>query len=139
MRIRSLPFASFAVAIAIVSIIPSAADAQGRVRGLARFGLEYGGDKVIEFEYEDGSTPDVTAGGGLLLSVGAVAQAYASGAHALDVQASLGFKWRTIPAATNQDANWIRFPLEGLIFYRAPKNFRIGAGATVHLANALKS
>lgn len=46
-----------------------------RLRGVARLGAEFGGDKVLEFQYEDGTTPDVTAGGGLAVSLGAVVQA----------------------------------------------------------------
>ena len=130
---------AFALTVATLSVLPASAAAQSRVHGLARLGLEHGGDRVIEFEYEDGSTPDVTAGGGLLLQVGGGAQLASFGRHGLDAQMSLGFKWRTIPAADNQDANWIRFPVEGLVFYRAPAGFRVGAGATVHMGNVLKA
>jgi hypothetical protein len=130
---------SLAIALAIVAALPSAASAQNKLRGVGRFGLEYGGDKVVEFTYEDGSTPNVTAGGGLVLTLGGVAEVSRFGEHALDAQLNMGLKWRTIPAATNQDANWLRFPIEGLLFYRAPKGFRLGAGATVHVRNVLKA
>ncbi|QJR36760.1 hypothetical protein [Gemmatimonas groenlandica] len=108
-------------------------------RGVARVGLEYGGEKVVQFRYEDGTTPTVTAGGGLLLTVGGVYRAWSQGGHAVELQGQGGIKWRTIPAATNQDANWLRFPVEGLVFYRAPAGVRLGAGATVHLHNVLKA
>src|SRR5688500_16161222 len=127
------------VVTAGVSLPASTAVAQAELYGIARFGLEHGGDKVLEFEYEDGSTPDVTAGGGLLLSVGGGAQVARFAKGALDAQVTAGLKWRTIPAANNQDANWLRFPLEALLFYRLPSGVRLGAGATVHLANALES
>lgn len=108
-------------------------------RGVFRIGAEYGGDEVLTFEYEDGSTPSVTAGGGLLLSAGSSYRALTRNGHALELQGQLGFKWRTIPQANNQDANWIRFPLEVLAFYRAPSNVRVGAGLTAHLRNQLKA
>ena len=108
-------------------------------RGVARIGLEYGGDKVAQFRYEDGSTPTVTAGGGLLLTAGAVYRAWGQDGHAIELQGQGGIKWRTIPAAANQDANWLRFPFEGLVFYRAAAGVRLGAGATVHLNNVLKA
>ena len=130
---------ALAIAVATCSLFPATASAQAGLHGIGRFGLEYGGEKVLEFEYEDGSKPDVTAGGGLLLTVGGGAQVAAFGRHAFDAQVNAGLKWRTIPAATNQDANWLRFPVEGLLFYRAPAGFRLGAGATVHLQNALKA
>ena len=137
MRTRFTTLATLALAAAIA--VPASASAQSRIHGIARLGLEYGGDKVVEFEYEDGSTPDVTAGGGLVLTVGAGTQLAALGRNALDAQLNAGLKWRTIPEATNQDANWLRFPVEGLVFFRVPAGFRFGAGATVHFANALKA
>ncbi len=134
------PSCFVAVAFATtICLLSGEAAAQTRVHGLARLGLEYGGDRVVEFQYEDGSTPDVTAGGGLLLTLGGGAQLATFGPHALDAQLSAGLKWRTIPAATNQDANWLRIPVEGILFYRMPAGFRVGAGAVVHLANALKA
>lgn len=139
MQIRALQLSALVVAMAAVSLLPASAQAQNRLRGTARFGLEHGGDRVVEFTYEDGSTPKVTAGGGLLLTVGGLAEVGRFGAHAVDAQVNAGLKWRTIPAATNQDANWLRFPVEGMVFYRAPKGFRLGAGATVHLRNVLKA
>ena len=139
MRIPLPTLAALVFVTACVSLRASTACAQANPYGIARFGLEHGGDKVLEFEYEDGSTPDVTAGGGLLLSIGGGAEVARFAKGALDAQVTAGLKWRTIPAANNQDANWLRFPLEGLLFYRLPSGVRLGAGATVHLANALKA
>jgi hypothetical protein len=138
MHTRFTTLATLALAAAFIAA-PAAASAQGRIHGIARLGLEYGGDKIIEFEYEDGSTPDVTAGSGIVLTVGGGTQLAAIGRNALDAQLNAGLKWRTIPAATNQDANWLRFPVEGLLYFRMPSGFRLGAGATVHLSNVLKS
>ena len=138
MHSRFTTLATLALAAALVSL-PASASAQSKIHGIARVGLEYGGDKVVEFEYEDGSTPDVTAGGGIVLTLGGGAQLASIGRNALDAQLNAGLKWRTIPEATNQDANWMRFPVEGLFYFRMPSGFRFGAGATVHLANALKT
>lgn len=139
MRTRLPSLAALTLAAAIVSLPASTTYAQIPIHGIIRFGGEYGGEKVLEFEYEDGTTPDVTAGGGLLLSVGGGAQLARLGRGALDAQLTAGFKWRTIPPADNQDANWIRFPLEGLLFYRLPSGFRVGAGPTVHFGNKFKT
>lgn len=122
--------------------VPAQAPAQPpapRLRGIARFGLEDGGDKVLSFQYEDGSTPDITAGGGMHLSVGAAYRALQTRAGALDAQLALGLKWRTIPPAENQDANWLRFPLDAMMVFRSTRGFGIGAGTTVHLGNALRA
>ena len=113
--------------------------AQGRVYGIARLGGDMGGEKVLQFTYEDGSTPDVPAGAGILLSGGGVFQLYKAGSHALEAQATAGIKYRTIPEATNQTADWMRFPVEAMAFYRAPARWRFGAGVTTHLRNVLKA
>ena len=126
------------VASAVFPLLAATVQAQGPLRGVVRVAGEYGGDKVAEFEYSDGSTPDVTAGGGLLLTAGGVASLFTRGAHAAEAQVNVGVKYRTIPPAHNQEATWLRFPLEGLLFYRMPAGVRLGAGATVHLRNVLE-
>jgi hypothetical protein len=110
-----------------------------RLRGMARFGLENGGDKVVQFEYADGSTPDVTAGGGLHVSLGAALRMLQARAGGLDAQLGVGLKYRTIPPATNQDATWLRVPIDGLLMFRSARGFGVGAGATVHVGNALRT
>jgi hypothetical protein len=127
------------VAIALSGLVVLGSSAQAQVRGLLRLGGEYGGDEVIQFTYADGSTPEVTAGGGLLLSAGAALRLIPLGSHALEAQVNAGVKYRTIPPATNQSANWLRFPVEALAFYRAPMGLRLGGGATVHLQNVLEA
>ncbi len=135
-RIRYLALAVVTVALPLLS---SSASAQGRLRGAIRVSGEYGGEKVLQFTYEDGSTPDVIAGGGLLLTAGGVLGVFTRGAHSVDAQLNVGLKYRTIPPATNQDVNWFRFPVEGMLFYRTPAGIRLGAGATVHLRNVLEA
>jgi hypothetical protein len=132
-----IAFVSRALAIAVLSTvtIATSAEAQGRIRGMARVGGDIGGEKVVEFQYSDGSTPEVTAGGGLLLSAGAAFEII----NSLDAQLSAGWKYRTIPKVSNQSASWSRFPVEGLLFYRLPLGLRLGGGATVHLGNVLKA
>lgn len=126
------------VATIVLPLLAESANAQRPLRGVVRVAGEYGGDKVVEFEYSDGSTPDVTAGGGLLLTAGGVATLFTRAAHAAEAQVNVGLKYRTIPPADNQEATWLRFPLEGLVFYRMPAGVRLGVGATVHLRNVLE-
>ena len=129
-----------AVLLVLGSVISAtSAAAQGRVRGLLRLGGDYGGDPVLQFRYSDGSTPEVTSGGGILLLAGATVRAIESGVHGLDAQLSAGLKYRTIPPADNQDATWLRFPVEALLFYAAPRNVRVGGGAVVHFGNVLRT
>ena len=83
MKIRSIRLATLAVTVVGISTLPSFAEAQSRFRGMARVGLEGGGDTVLQFKYSDGSTPDVTAGGGLLLTGGGVFEAFNVRGHAM--------------------------------------------------------
>jgi hypothetical protein len=139
MRIGLVSFRVLALVVAGTLTMASSGNAQGRLRGNMRLGAEFGGERVLQFTYEDGSTPDVTSGGGLLISAGGAFQAFKSGGHEMDAQINLGWKYRTIPKATNQEATWSRFPLEALVFYRAPFGLRVGGGAAVHLGNVLEA
>jgi len=138
MRIAPLPV-SLAALLLGTSALGSSAWAQGKLRGTVRLGGDFGGDKVLQFQYSDGTTPDVSAGGGLLLSAGGALQAFQLGRGALDVQINVGIKYRTIPPASNQTATWSRYPVEGLVLYRAPVGLRVGGGVAYHLANVLEA
>jgi hypothetical protein len=117
----------------------SSGEAQGKLRGTVRMGADFGGERVLQFTYSDGSTPEMTAGGGLVLSAGGALQAFKAGAHEVDAQINVGWKYKTIPPASNQEASWNRFPVEALLLYRAPIGLRMGAGAAVHLGNVLEA
>jgi hypothetical protein len=124
---------------AMITAIAPEGRAQGKLRGIVRVGGDFGGDKVAQFQYSDGSTPSVTAGRGLLVSGGGALELLGSADQALDLQASVGLKYQTIPPASNQNATWARFPVEGLLMYRTPFGLRVGGGAIVHLRNVLEA
>lgn len=125
--------------LALLTTTAVQARAQGKLRGIMRLGADYGGDPVLQFKYSDGTSPDMQAGGGLQASGGAALQLLGSERQALDVQASVGVKYRTIPPATNQSATWIRFPVEGLLMYRTPFGLTAGGGMSMHFANVLQA
>jgi hypothetical protein len=127
------------VSLAAVAFTSAPAVAQGKLRGIVRVGGDFGGDPVVQFHYSDGSSPEMAAGGGLLVSGGAVMQLLGTDRQALDLEASAGFKYRTIPPVSNQNATWIRFPLEGLLMYRTPFGLRAGGGVTMHVGNVLEA
>ncbi|HEU4997178.1 MAG TPA: hypothetical protein VFT29_20315 [Gemmatimonadaceae bacterium] len=129
----------FIISAALGCVALGSAAAQGKIRGTMRLGAEMGGDKVIQFQYADGSTPDVTAGGGLLISAGAILQVVEINSASVDAQLNAGWKYRTIPKASNQEASWSRFPVEALLAYNTPVGLRISAGGVVHLANKLEA
>ena len=132
-----IAFVARVLAIAALSTVTMAvpAEAQGKLRGMARLGADMGGERVIEFQYSDGSSPAVTSGGGLLLSAGVALEIF----NSLDAQLNAGWKYRTIPKVSNQTASWSRFPVDGLLFYRLPLGLRLGGGATMHLGNVLEA
>jgi hypothetical protein len=127
------------VSLVVVASASAPAVAQGKVRGIVRVGGDFGGDPVLQFHYSDGSSPDVPAGGGVLLSGGAAVQLLGTERQALEVEASAGVKYRTIPPASNQNATWIRFPVEGLLMYRTPFGLRAGGGVSMHFGNVLEA
>lgn len=133
-------FTQCVLSMAVAGVfVASPAFAQGRTRGTVRVGADCGGDKVIQFQYSDGSTATVVAGAGISAAVGGALELFNAGPHALDTQVNAGIKYRTIPPATNQTASWIRFPVEGLLMYRAPNGLRLGGGVTAHLANKMEA
>lgn len=138
MRMSNVPLVAL-VAVATLSLAASPAHAQNGLRGAFRMGGDFGGEKIIEFEYEDGSTPDVKAGNGFLITGGGVADLLSRAGHGLEAQVNVGLKYSTIPPADNQEVTWLRFPLEGLLYYRTPKGLRLGGGAAVHMANSIKA
>lgn len=125
------------VMVVLMVLVVPAAEAQ-RVRGVVRLGADFGGEELVQFQYSDGTSPSVTAGAGLLASLGVVFPLAQRRGQGLELEASAGVKYRTIPPATNQSANWMRVPLQGLVFYRA-RAFRVGGGVAVHVANALSA
>ena len=136
MSIRSLCAGMTALSL-VVGV--SSAEAQGRMQGLVRVGTDFGGDPVVQFQYSDGSSPDVEAGGGVLAAGGARMRLIGSVQQGLDVEGTVGVKYRTIPPASNQDATWIRFPVEGMLMYRTPFGLRAGGGVTMHYGNVLEA
>lgn len=139
MRTPKLRLIALVAAAATLPLFASPAHAQSGVKAAFRMGGDFGGEKVMEFEYEDGSTPDVKAGNGFLLTAGGVASLLTRAGHGVDAQVNVGLKYSTIPPANNQEVTWLRFPVEGILYYRTPKGIRLGAGTAVHLANSIKA
>ena len=105
---------------------------------LFNFSMDFGGDKLLDLTYNDGSKSDITSGDGILLGGGAAVELYSTESFAFDFQPSLSWKFTTIQEASNGNATWTRFPADMLLFFRDKKNsFRIGAGLTHHMMNKL--
>jgi hypothetical protein len=116
------------VLIAFFLMLPALSRA-ANVRGLLSIGGDFGGDELLKVKYTDGSDASVLAGQGFLLSGGAVWQVAETKGQACDLQATAGWKYATIPDASNQDIGWTRWPLELLAFYGyRPAHLRLGGG-----------
>jgi hypothetical protein len=100
-------------AVALSAVFISSSEAQ-KPRGFIRLGGDFGGDPVIQFVYSDGTTPDLEAGRGPW-------SLPASRCSCPDRAAGDGgVKYTSIPPAGNQDASWLRYPLEGVLLYHLP-------------------
>jgi len=117
---------------------PSAEAVQ--VQGLLGMGIEFGGEKLLTLQYSDGSTSSLQSGRGLMLTAGAILQAFEQGDHSLEVQGSVGLKYGTVKEASNQSVSFTRFPLELLGFYHyAPARLRLGGGMAYHLSPSISA
>lgn len=121
-------------AVALSAVFSSSSEAQ-KPRGFLRLGGDFGGDPVLQFVYSDGTTPDLEAGRGLVVTAGVALQL-----SRIELLVDGGVKYTGIPPAGNQDASWLRYPVEGVLLYHLPfPGLAIGGGATVHFANVMKA
>jgi hypothetical protein len=101
--------------------------------------IEFGGDKIVDVTYSDGSTSTIEAGRGVLLGGGLLFDLSPGHPHSFEGQATLAIKWTGTKAASNGEVDWYRFPIELLGFYHnEEKSFRVGAGLTYQVGNEVK-
>jgi hypothetical protein len=93
------------------------------VRPFVAFGLTYGGDELESFDFSNGSTTTVKAGG--LVDMRAGVDFVVSGAFSM--QASLGYHFDSANGS-NGDYTFSRVPFEFLGYYSVNERFRIGGG-----------
>jgi len=103
-------------------------------KGVAHVGYEFGGDKILDVQYSDGSSSTINAGDGIVFAGGA---SYVVSPE-VTVQTTLGWKYQTIQQATNGGADFTRFPLDVIAQY-SQSNLRLGAGITYHLSPSLST
>ncbi len=98
--------------------------------------LEFGGDKLVDIVYSDGTTGEIQAGRGFLLGGGLNIDLSETKPNTFEAQLTVGVKWTGSKKASNGEVDWLRFPIELLSFYRnTDRNFRLGAGVTYHFGN----
>lgn len=139
MHSTSLVVRAAVLGLVVSMSLTAAAHAQNRFGLTARAGADFGGDKLVQFQYSDGTTPTIVAGNGLELSAGAVAQLWEAAGQSVDAQLNIGWKYSTIPPASNQTASWNRFPVEALLRYGSPMGLKFGGGLVAHVGNVLQA
>jgi hypothetical protein len=116
----------------------SKSDFGGELRGY----MGFGGEKIGEVEYSDGSRSDLTLGTYFFLGVGGIYSPWRWGDAGLDLEVLAGYaSWSTGPENTDDRLRLSRFPLEALAYYRhvlsdtegAEMLLRVGGGVSLHL------
>lgn len=99
------------------------------VRGVVSMGFTFGGDEFGTVTYDNGDTKKITAGGLINFKGGVefpITQDWT-------LQTTIGYHFDKANAK-NGNASFQRFPLEGLAFYNATPQFRVGAGLRAALS-----
>lgn len=111
----------------LASVLSAGAMAEG-IKPVIVAGLTFGGDKIAEFQYTDGTSESMSAGGVLYFGGGAVFQVPDL---PVEVQATVNYHFDTL-SAENGDASFTRIPLEAIGFYQINSEFKVGAGLGYH-------
>lgn len=118
-------------ALLSLALAPFAAHAI-EVNGIAKLGMDFGGDSMVKVVFVGGGTSEIRGNEGLLLG-GGFSVTNDGRSFALDT--TLGWKYAGINAS-NQTFDFSRYPLDVVAFYNIPFgskgkfNLRIGGGAT---------
>jgi len=115
----------------VIAAVPLASLA-AEVRPVFKAGYDTGGDTIVTAVFTNGSTKSIKANEGIYFGGGA---SFLLDSKDIEIETTLSIKYTSI-TASNGDVTWTRFPLEALVFYRAPK-FRVGGGLTYHLSPKL--
>lgn len=99
---------------------------------IIELGIHFGGDELINAQYENGDKDTMKAGELFSFDFGRLYQLSPS----WETQLTFGIK---SDAIYDQDVevSWIRYPLNGLMFYRMSA-VRVGLGASYHFSPQLK-
>lgn len=90
--------------------------------------LEYGGDDLATFEFDDGSTQDIKTGQGITLALGGH---YRAAESPFSVRGTVGYKYVTTKAS-NADISISRTVLEVVGNYLWDNGWWVGGGITHH-------
>jgi hypothetical protein len=100
--------------------------------------LNAGADTLATLQFSDGSTQDIKAGNGLLLTLGGGIILFEQQRHRLEAVLDIGLKYSTMQPSQNADLSFVRVPIELLAFYRNDDaHFRVGAGGAYYPYSSL--
>lgn len=91
-------------------------------------GYDTGGDTLVTVTFVGGDTDKIKANEGLFFGGGV---SIVNDAKDVETEITLSYKIDDI-TASNGDVTWSRWPIDALVFYRAP-SVRFGGGLTYHL------
>ncbi|MBL8265923.1 hypothetical protein [Steroidobacter sp.] len=125
--LRKLP-ARGAVLCSLLMLSGLAQSEDGRFGFTAEADLEYGGDDIATFDFDDGTTQDVTTGQGVTVAIGGY---YRWADSPLSLRSTVGYKYVTTKAS-NADISVSRVVLEAVGNYQWDNGWWVGAGLTHH-------
>jgi hypothetical protein len=101
---------------------------------LAQMDMEFGGDKILTVDFEDGDSQDIRAGQGLALDVGGWFRP--SETVPLEIAGTIGYKF-VMTAAENADINLSRTVVKLNATYWFQNTWFVTAGLTHHMSPQL--
>lgn len=100
--------------------------------------LNAGADTLATLQFSDGSSQDIKAGNGLLLTLGGGVIFFEQQRHRLEAVLDIGLKYSTMQPSSNADLSFVRVPIELLAFYRNDDaHFRVGGGGVYYPYSSL--
>jgi hypothetical protein len=101
---------------------------------LAQMDMEFGGDKILTVDFEDGDSQDIRAGQGLALDVGGWFRP--SESMPIEISGTIGYKF-VMTAADNADINLSRTVVKLNATYWFDNTWFVTAGLTHHMSPKL--
>lgn len=103
-------------------------------------GFEFGGEKIVDVTYTNGSSSSIEAGRGISLNGGVIYRPEESSALGdFEFQGTVGGKFTSTKEATNGNITWSHWPIDALAFWRKDDQpYRLGGGVTGHFGNKLE-
>ncbi|MEQ1664392.1 MAG: hypothetical protein ABL927_03355, partial [Bdellovibrionales bacterium] len=103
------------------------------------FNYDFGGDRLIDVTYADGTHSKIDAGNGLLFGGGAIWDFYQKTDFNLQLQSNIAYKFQSVKEASNGNGSWDHIPFEVLGYYNHHTlPIRAGVGLTYQFGNKFK-